>query len=320
LDILLDSFWDVTKTLPLLIAVYALLVYMERRFTHTPALLSRAAQFGPIVGAVAGTLPQCGFSAAAAALYSAGCLAPATLVAVFLSTSDEAVPVMLAGGAGLPQIAQLLLAKFTLAVIGGYVLQFTFFRPHPSLAGQPLAGQPLPSQPLSSQPPLYSSLSCSSVQSAQPREPADCACHKPFSCACGASHDHAATPLLAVLRKTLQTALLLFVVMLALNGGMHWIGEAQLESLLLTDTLAQPLLCALLGLIPSCAISVLLPELFLAGTISFGALVAGLSTGAGFGYIILFSDKAGKGRAWPVILATLLFAIVGGTLLQVLVG
>lgn len=306
LDILLDSFLDIAKTLPLLVAVYALLDYMERRLTHTPALLSRAAQFGPVVGAIAGTLPQCGFSAAAAALYSAGCLAPATLVAVFLSTSDEAIPVMLAGGAGVSQIVQLLLAKFTLAVIGGYVLQCTFFRVNPSLAGQPLAGQPLASQSLPSQPSLYSSLSCPSDQ--------------PLVCACSTSHDHSVSPLLAVLRKTLQTALLLFVVMLVLNGGMQWIGETRLESLLLTDTLAQPLLCALLGLIPSCAISVLLPELFLNGTISFGALVAGLSTGAGFGYIILFSDKAGKGRAWSVILATLLFAIVGGTLLQVLVG
>lgn len=311
LDILLDSLGDVAKTLPLLVAVYALLAYLERRFTHTPALLARAPQFGPVVGAMAGTVPQCGFSAAAAALYSAGCLAPATLVAVFLSTSDEAIPVMLAGGAGLSQILQLLLAKFTLAVIGGYVLQFTFFRPRPSLAGQPPTGQLWTSQPS-----VYASVPC---PSAQPLESADGSEHKPLGCACGASHDHS-TPLLAVLRKTLQTALLLFVVLLALNGGIHWIGEARLQSLLLTDTLAQPLLCALLGLIPSCAISVLLPELFLQGTISFGALVAGLSTGAGFGYIILFSDKAGKGRAWPVILATLLLAIAGGTLLQVLVG
>ena len=94
-----DAFFDVLKTVPLLLLVYALLYYIENRLTDTPALLSRTAQFGPAVGALAGSIPQCGFSAAASALFSAGYLAPATLVAVFLATSDEAVPVMLAGGA-----------------------------------------------------------------------------------------------------------------------------------------------------------------------------------------------------------------------------
>ena len=91
-----DAFFDVLKTVPLLLLVYALLYYIENRLTDTPALLSRTAQFGPAVGALAGSIPQCGFSAAASALFSAGYLAPATLVAVFLATSDEAVPVMLA--------------------------------------------------------------------------------------------------------------------------------------------------------------------------------------------------------------------------------
>lgn len=102
-----DAFFDVLKTVPLLLLVYALLYYIENRLTDTPALLSRTAQFGPAVGALAGSIPQCGFSAAASALFSAGYLAPATLVAVFLATSDEAVPVMLAGGASAKSILAL---------------------------------------------------------------------------------------------------------------------------------------------------------------------------------------------------------------------
>ena len=74
---------------------------------------------------------------------------------------------------------------------------------------------------------------------------------------------------------------------------------------MLTNSIFQPLLCAVvLGLIPSCAMSVLLSELFVGGTISFGALVAGLSTGAGFGYIVLLEEKEGRHRALPVIAAT----------------
>lgn len=278
LDILFDSFLDIVKTLPLLLLVYALLYYIENRLTNTPALLSRAAQFGPVVGALAGTVPQCGFSAAAAALFSAGYLAPATLVAVFLATSDEAVPVLLAGGAGVKQVVILLLVKFALAVVGGYLLRLTIFREH----------RPKDEEPLQIE---------------------------METCGCGQG-----SPVAVVIWHTLKTALFLFAVLLALNLLIGLIGEARLSALLLSDTVFQPLLCALLGLVPSCAMSVLLSELFVSGTISFGALVAGLSTGAGFGYIVLFQDRAGRRRALPVIAATFVIAVVGGILLQTFFG
>ena len=136
--VLPEAFFDVLKTVPLLLIVYALLYYIENRLTNTPELLSRAAQFGPVVGALAGSIPQCGFSAAASALFSAGFLAPATLVAVFLATSDEAVPIMLAGGASVQQVVLLLVVKFAIAVIGGYVLRCTVFRKHKAGTDGPL--------------------------------------------------------------------------------------------------------------------------------------------------------------------------------------
>ena len=278
LEILSESFFDIVKTLPLLLVVYALLYYIENRLTNTPKLLSRAAQFGPVVGALAGTIPQCGFSAAAAALFSAGYLAPATLVAVFLSTSDEAVPVMLAGGAGWKQVVMLLVVKFALAVIGGYLLRLTIFRDH-----RPKEDGPLEIEM--------------------------------ESCGCGSG-----SPVAVVLQRTLKTVLFLFFVLLALNLLSYWIGEERLSALLLADSVFQPLLCAVLGLVPSCAMSVLLSELFVSGTISFGSLVAGLSTGAGFGYLVLFEEKAGRRRALPVIAATLVIAIAGGTLIQIFWG
>ena len=113
----------------------------------------------------------------------------------------------------------------------------------------------------------------------------------------------------------------LFVVLFALNhGACTAVGEERVASLMLTDSIFQPLLCAVLGLIPSCAMSVLLSELFVGGTISFGALVAGLSTGAGFGYIVLLEEKEGRHRALPVIAATFATAVIGGTLVQLLIG
>lgn len=273
-----EAFFDVLKTVPLLLVVYALLYYIENRLTNTPALLSRAAQFGPVVGALAGTIPQCGFSAAAAALFSAGYLAPATLVAVFLATSDEAVPVLLAGGTSVPQVVLLLVVKFAIAVTGGYILKYTVFRRH-------------------------------RLESDEPIEVEMTAC----DCSAG-------SPVWSVVWHTIKTSFFLFAVMLVLDIAVHLIGEDILASLLLSDTLFQPLLCAILGLIPSCAVSVLLSELFVGGTISFGALIAGLSTGAGFGYIVLFQEKEGRRRALPVIAATFVVAVLGGMLVQALYG
>lgn len=275
--VLPEAFFDVLKTVPLLLIVYALLYYIENRLTNTPELLSRAAQFGPVVGALAGSIPQCGFSAAASALFSAGFLAPATLVAVFLATSDEAVPIMLAGGASVQQVVLLLVVKFAIAVIGGYVLRCTVFREHKAGTDGPLE-----------------------------IEMGDCGCET--------------SPVANILSHTIKTTIFLFVVLFALNMVVHGIGEERVASLMLTNSIFQPLLCAVLGLIPSCAMSVLLSELFVGGTISFGALVAGLSTGAGFGYIVLLEEKEGRHRALPVIAATFATAVIGGTLVQLLIG
>lgn len=274
--ILTEALGDILKTLPLLLLVYALLYYVENRLANTPVLLSRTAQCGPVTGALAGTIPQCGFSAAAAALFSYGYLAPATLVAVFLATSDEAVPVLLAGGAGAKRVGLLVALKLLLAIAGGYLLRLTVFR----------ACRPKTSEPLDID-----------------MEP----------CGCGQG-----SPMGTILWRTLKTTLFLLVVLFLLNVCIDRIGAERVSSLLLTDSIFQPLLCAILGLVPSCAVSVLLSELYLSGTISFGALIAGLSTGAGFGYIVLLEEKEGRARALPVIAATFAIAAAGGTLIQLL--
>ncbi len=276
LDILSEAFFDIFKTLPILLLVYAFLYYVENRLTNTPVLLSKAANFGPAAGAVAGTIPQCGFSAAAAALFSYGYLAPQTLVSVFLATSDEAIPVLLAGGAGAQKVLLLIAFKFAIAIIGGYVLKYTVFRKM-----QPHTGEPLEIEMES----------------------------------CGCSEG---APLAVILWRTMKTAAFLFVVLFLLNFMVERTGSEKVASILLSDSIFQPLLCSVLGLIPSCAMSVLLSELYVSGTISFGALISGLSTGAGFGYIVLFEEKEGRRRAFPVIASTFAVSVIGGTIVQIL--
>lgn len=279
-EIVSEAFQDIIKTLPLLLIVYILLYYIENRLTDTPALLSQAARFGPLVGAAAGTIPQCGFSAAAAALFSSGYLAPETAIAVFLATSDEAIPVLVADGATVSQIATLVAVKFIWAVISGYFLRVMFFRlyrlpnfPHHTAETVSMSG-------------------------------------------CDCEHQH--SPITAILWRTLKTGSFLFIVLLVFNLCIVWIGEERIAAILLTDSIFQPLLCAILGLTPSCAMSVLLAELYMNGTISFGALIAGLSTGAGFGYMVLLKEKESRRRAVVIIAVAFFAAVIGGTLVQLL--
>ncbi len=273
-----EAFLDIIKTLPILLLVYALMYYVENQLANTPALLSRVVQFGPVAGALAGTIPQCGFSAAAAALFSYGYLAPATLIAVFLATSDEAVPVLIAGGVGASKVVLLILVKFILAVVGGYILKLSVFRSYAPKTDEPLEIE---------------------IE----------------GCGCGQG-----SPLAAILWRTAKTAFFLFAVLFSLNLLIHHIGNERVASFLLSDSVFQPVLCSILGLVPSCAMSVLLSELYVSGTISFGSLVAGLSTGAGFGYIVLLEEKEGRRRSLPVIASTLAVAIIGGMTIQAFLG
>lgn len=275
---LLHSLEDVIKSAPILLAVYAALYWLEHKMRAAPVLLEKAQKVGPVIGAVAGSVPQCGFSAAASALFAEGFLHPATLVAVFLATSDEAVPLLLSGGLA-RQTIFLILAKLILAIAGGYLLKWTFFRKkHRAHA------------------PVHVDIS-----------------HHGDHC-CGSS------AVSAILWRTAQTCLFLLGILLVINLAIELAGEDIISSFLLGGSLLQPVLCACIGLIPSCAISVLLSQLYLSGAIGFGGLVAGLSTGAGFGYMILLREKSSRRRALPVIAATWVVAVLGGIALQLLWG
>ena len=270
------SLEDVIKSAPILLVVYAVLYWLEHKMRAAPALLEKTQKVGPVIGGLAGSVPQCGFSAAASALFAEGFLHPATLVAVFLATSDEAVPLVLAGGLA-QETLLLLITKLVLAIVGGYLLQWTVFR--------------------------------NGLRQAAPVK-MDVSHHG----------DHCCGPSVvsAIVWRTVHTCLFLLGIMIVINLAVELVGEDTIGSLLLGGSLLQPVLCACIGLIPSCAISVLLSELYMSGAISFGSLIAGLSTGAGFGYMILLREKSSRGRALPVIFATWVLAVLGGMACQLL--
>lgn len=249
IDILIDAMLDSLKMLPFLFGAYLLMEWLEHRSGEgMEKLLARARRLGPFTGALLGCVPQCGFSVAAANLYAGRVITMGTLVAVFLSTSDEAVPLLL----GAPSRAGALLSLLGLKVAVG------------ALAGM-----------------AVDRIAARRAKSRPSRE-------EGIHDLCHHCHCEEGSILWAALRHTGSIFLFILAVNLALGGGVALLGEERLAALLLDGSLLQPVAAALLGLIPNCAASVLLTRLYLAGAVSFGALAAGLLSASGVGVLVLF--------------------------------
>jgi len=276
-EIILDTLIDGLKMLPFLFAAYWILAYLEHKSgPRIQQILAGSGKYGAIGGALLGAFPQCGFSVAASNLYAGGIITTGTLVAVFISTSDEAVPILLANPGSLGTVAKLIIIKVILGMVIGLFLDYTGL-----LFGKRTCKKP----------------SC---------HPAD----QPCSC-----HDNI---LKEAVRHTFQIFFFLLAFMLVLNCLMAYLGEARIAQLFMKNSIFQPAIAALVGFIPNCAASVLLTQLFLAGNISFGSIIAGLSSSAGLGLIVLLKTNHNAKENMKIILFVYIVAVAAGMLLHVL--
>ena len=282
LEVWTESITDIGRTLPILFVVYLIISWMETRMDAVTRIVTSTEPAGPIIGALIGAIPQCGFSMGCSVLYSRGFLAPATLIAVYLSTSDEAIPVLLAGGSSWQTVVFLLAVKIVIAIVAGYLFYFLWFRKRWNPDAFPDDEMDMDE--------VNAGCSCCNGQSL----------------------------LGAAISRTVNTTVFLVVTMLILNTVIYFISEDTLASLLLGGSMFQPVLCALIGLIPGCAVSVLLVELLTAGTISLGSAIAGLSAGAGFGFVLLLQQSPNRKAAWQIIGCTYVAAVVAGILVDLI--
>ena len=263
--ILEHSFIDSLHALPFLFLAYLL---MEAAEHYHSAKMEKAirgiGKAGPLVGAALGCIPQCGFSASASNLFAAGLLSRGTLLAVFLATSDEALPMLLGNSEGRGMILPLLCTKVVIGIVAGYAVDFYMAR----------WGRPRD---------LYDLCE-------------DCGCEEEGS-----------GILKPALWHTGHILLYIFLLNLGLGLAIHLLGEEVLGTILLKGSLLQPFVAALVGLIPNCAVSVLLTQLYLAGSLSFGALLAGLCSGAGLGLAVLV--KMNRSRRENITVTATLYAI-----------
>lgn len=314
LDICADAFLDTARMLPFLFAAYLLMEYLEHRGGDAmERLLSGTNRFGAALGGLLGCVPQCGFSVAAASLYNRGLITMGTLLSVFISTSDEALPMLLASPDNLGLILQLLVMKLVLGVAAGLTLDAVIKRRAPlPLQAASVQGAESPHNHSHDHEHNHGHSHDHNHEHNHEHGPG-CAC-------CGSSHDHhdSRSILIITLRHTLSTGMFIFGVSLVLGGAIALVGEDNIASVLMTGSIFQPMAAALVGFIPNCAASVVLTRLLMEGAISFGSAMAGLVTGAGVGLLVLVRGNRNKKELGFFLLLLYVIGAGAGMVLQLI--
>ncbi|WP_298731493.1 putative manganese transporter [uncultured Subdoligranulum sp.] len=282
IDALQDAWIDSVKMLPFLYLAYLLIEWLERHHgARIEQALAGGGRWGFVPGALLGCVPQCGFSAVASNLYASRVITPGTLLAVFIATSDEAVPLLAAEPSQWPSLMALLVCKAVFGMVGGILLDVPLRHVLPKSLYGGYAGH---------------------------ADEVDC--HE--------EHEEHSGIWLAALRHTVE--IFIFILLFSLLIGLVFgsVGETAITSALAGMGVFQPMLTALVGLVPNCAASVLLAQLYIQGAISFGSLFAGLTAGAGVGLAVLW--RVNPSWKQNLLMTGLLWAVgaVAGMLLQML--
>ena len=277
---ILDAIWDGTldtlKLIPFLFITYLVMEWVEHRTSdHTKTAIRKAGRLGPLVGGILGVIPQCGFSAAAASLYAGKVITAGTLIAVFLSTSDEMLPILLSERAGIGFIAKVLIVKALYGVIAGFLVDFLFRKLNERRIGVGIHG------------------------------------------ICTQEHCHCEKGIVrSAFKHTVSITFFILLISIALNILLSIVGTENLSNLVLNRPVIGEVLAGLIGLIPNCAASIALTQLYLEGVMSAGAMVSGLMVGAGVGLLVLFRTNRHTRQNIQLTILLYILGVAGGLIVQ----
>ena len=276
------AFFDTLKVMPFIFIIYLLIEFFEHKnntaLSHT---LMKTTRLGPLYGALLGSVPQCGFSVIAADLFSKKSITLGTLLAIFIATSDEAVPIILSIPSQAYLVISLVAIKIIIAVISGFVVDLLFkpdtHREHCHVEEK----------------------------------------HDHFHGNCESCDGGI---LKSALVHTVKLFVFIFIANFVFCLAIESIGETRLADLLLKGSVFQPFIAGAVGLVPNCAASVLLTESFLSGAISFGSLVSGLSSGAGVGLLLLFKRNKNYKQNLMILSVLYAIGVIGGIIIQLVIS
>ena len=272
LDIIEDTLIDTIKLLPFLLLTFIIIEYIEHKINNKK-LITKSKKFGPFFGSVLGVIPQCGISASATNLYATRIISLGTLISVYLSTSDEMLPILLANKTNTSIILKILGLKFLIGMISGFIIDLILRKKE------------------------------------QPKIEDLCE-HDHCNC----NHNHSIIE--SALKHTISITLFILIFSFIINIIFEYLGESFLESLFMKNTIFSYFLSSLVGLIPNCGASILITELYINNTITLGASMSGLLTGAGIGLLILFKTNKNIKENITIISLIYLIGIISGIIID----
>lgn len=275
IEVIEEALLDALKAFPFLFLAYLLIEYIEHYMNKVSLerLLKRK-KTSVCAGALLGVVPQCGFSVTASNLYATGLISVGTLLAVFLATSDEAVPILLARPELWSDMGIILCLKVVIGLTAGLLVDYFWKNEH--------------------------------------REPKfEKVCHH---CHCEENHGIVKP----ALTHTVKMFLFILILNLILGILLEYCSETLISGLFLNGSIFQPFIAALFGLIPNCAPSVALTQLYVQQQISFGSLVAGLCSGAGLGIAVLFRINDDKRECVKILVILYGVAVAAGMVINLL--
>lgn len=270
---------DVIGLLPFLFVTYLAMELMEHYASSKfNKMIEHSGKWGPFLGAVLGVMPQCGFSAAAASFFSAGMIGIGTILAVFLSTSDEMLPILLSESVSIVRIVKILATKVVIACASGYLASFIYQQFLQKKDGE-----------------MDIHLVCEEEQ---------CNCEDGI--------------LKSALKHTVKIFIYIFIIAFVLNAVIEYVGEEALAQVCSNAPVAGQVVASLVGLIPNCASSVVITQLYLKGVISAGMMMSGLLVNAGIGSIVLFRLNRNVKQNVGILTVLYCFGVAWGILIDVL--
>lgn len=294
LDVLLDAIKDSLLALVVILLFNILISFIEGKLASK---ISKNSKLSPLFGSLIGLIPQCGFSIVATNLYTKSHITMGTLVAVYIACSDEALPLMISEPSKIYMVLPLLLIKLVVGFTFGYLIDVIFHKHH-CVAPIKIKVE-----------------DASNEEEEEEKEIHKGCCHHEIE-----EKDHSRKALIKKhfvhpLIHSLKVIIYVFIVNLFFGTLIYLIGEETFSSFLNSQKWLTPLYSALIGLIPNCASSVIITELYIQNSISFGATVCGLCCNAGLGFMFLFKDNKDQKNNLLILGSVVAIALFSGYLI-----
>lgn len=277
IDIIQDALLDTAKLIPYLFITFIIIELIEHKLNNEK-ILKKSNKFGPVIGGILGALPQCGISTMASNLYANRVITIGTLIAIFLSTSDEMLPMMISRSANIKTILGIVFTKVIIGIILGLIIDRIYKRKDEKV-------------------------------------------EKIIHNHCDEEHCHCEEEgiFLSSFTHTVKIALFILVINLILDGIIYLIGEETLKNILINKNILVYFLSSLIGLIPNCASSIVITEIYLQNMITIGTLFSGLLTGSGLGLLILFKTNKNLKENISILTTIYLIGVIVGFIIDIII-